>query len=215
VVEYNVPFIDVDPTLGATATRLFEYLVAAEVTINPPLATALVYAIITDTANLSRESSTRDFLAFTTLWPMADSHALAAMSRPRLSRSELDFFVSAIWGHHEIADLNFAWLGRVEEPDIIPRLADFALQFGDHSWSAVAGIHQERLHISFRYAGIEGSAGELAARLFGDIGSAGGHKSMAKAVVPLSSFCERENAANDEAIRERLIVIFSNAFDSA
>jgi hypothetical protein len=42
--------------------------------------------------------------------------------------------------------------------------------------------------ISVRNLGYSKNAGELVRRLFADIGSAGGHRAMAKAVVPMAAF---------------------------
>jgi hypothetical protein len=46
-------------------------------------------------------------------------------------------------------------------------------------------------------------------RLFGDIGSAGGHRNMAKAVVPLRRWREREGTTRDRSIEPRLRELFT------
>ena len=108
--------------------------------------------------------------------------------------------------------MNFVWLGKTKQPDIVPRIADFALQFGESSWSAVAAIYEKDLVISFRYTGQEADAGALSAFLFSNEGSAGGHKSMAKAVVPLSEFKATHGAKTSAQVRERLVEMFTGYF---
>jgi hypothetical protein len=53
------------------------------------------------------------------------------------------------------------------------------------------------------------NAGEMVKRLFGDIGSAGGHRNMAKAVVPLRRWREREGTTRDRSIEPRLRELFT------
>ena len=98
--NYKSYFSDIDLTLGATSTMIYEYLDAVGVKVGARLATALLYGITTDTMHLSRDTSQRDFLAFSALWPLANHQTLSAMSRPRLKRDELDFFVRALKSIH-------------------------------------------------------------------------------------------------------------------
>jgi nanoRNase/pAp phosphatase (c-di-AMP/oligoRNAs hydrolase) len=184
---YHAPFKTLDTTCGATATIMTEFLSAAGVEINARLATALLYGVITDTMLLAREASTRDFAAFNILWPLADHELLAAMSRPKLRPEELDYFVRAIQEREEVGGLLIIWLGVVKKEDIIPRIADFSMQIGETSVCAVGGVHKGQVVISIRSVDPELDAGAMASRLFGGFGSAGGHKTMAKAVMPLGA----------------------------
>ena len=54
--------------------------------------------------------------------------------------------------------------------------------------------------VSVRNLGYTRNAGELVRKLFADIGSAGGHRAMAKAVVPLPAFREKFGLLSDDAI---------------
>jgi hypothetical protein len=49
------------------------------------------------------------------------------------------------------------------------------------------------------------SAGEILKRLYDDIGSAGGHRMMAKAVVPLERFKEKFGEVSEQAIRDAML----------
>ena len=50
---------------------------------------------------------------------------------------------------------------------------------------------KDRVVISVRNVGYVRSAGDIMKKLYDDIGSAGGHRAMAKAVIPLDRFKER------------------------
>ena len=82
----------------------------------------------------------------------------------------------------------FAHLGRVKQEDIIPRLADFCLQIAGAEWSVVSGLFQKNVVISVRNVGHVKSAGEMVKKLFNDSSVAGGHRTMAKAVLPICNF---------------------------
>ena len=64
----------------------------------------------------------------------------------------------------------------------------------------ISGIVNDTLVVSVRNLGYTRNAGELVRKLFGDIGNAGGHRAMAKAVVPLQGFIDRYGQLTDEQI---------------
>ena len=47
--------------------------------------------------------------------------------------------------------------------------------------------------------------GEIMKKLYDDIGSAGGHRAMAKAVIPLDRFKERYGEVSDKVIRDAVV----------
>ena len=85
----------------------------------------------------------------------------------------------------------FVNLGRVERDDLIPQMADFSLSFEGIEWAFVSGVFESNYIISIRNVGYVRSAGRVLKEAFGDIGSAGGHASMAKAIIPINEFHRR------------------------
>ena len=77
-----------------------------------------------------------------------------------------------------------AFLGKVPREDFITYAADFFLDLEDVRWTIISGVVNEMMVISVRNLGYTRNAGEFVKRWFADIGSAGGHRAMAKAVVP-------------------------------
>ena len=84
-----------------------------------------------------------------------------------------------------------AFLGEVPREDFIPYVADFFLQLEDVKWTIVAGIVNGSFVVSVRNLGYSRNAGELVRKLFADVGSAGGHRAMAKAVVPIERYRQK------------------------
>jgi hypothetical protein len=53
------------------------------------------------------------------------------------------------------------------------------------------------------------SAGDIMKRLFDDIGSAGGHRAMAKAVVPVARFKEKFGEVSEKVIRDAIMPLIT------
>jgi nanoRNase/pAp phosphatase (c-di-AMP/oligoRNAs hydrolase) len=97
------------------------------------------------------------------------------------SGDTLDQFQRAIRDPTFVRQMAVVHLGAVEQPDTLVQVADFFLKMAEATWSIVSGIHDGTLIVIFR------NAGELALKIFGAVGSAGGHKDSARAEVPLEN----------------------------
>ena len=60
-------------------------------------------------------------------------------------------------------------------------IADFLMRIDRVTWSFVSGLYGKKLILIIRNDGVRLNAGNLAKQCFGQFGSAGGHKSMARA----------------------------------
>jgi len=97
-----------------------------------------------------------------------------------------------------------AFLGPAVREDFIPYVADFFLQLEDVKWTVVAGIVNDQMIVSVRNLGYSKNAGEFVRRFFADIGSAGGHRAMAKAVAPMRAFRDKFGNLEGELISAKL-----------
>ena len=205
----DAPFVDVRTKYGATSTIMTEYLISANERISERLATALLYGIRSDTLALSRRVTDDDLQAFVTLYPIANYNMLKQIERPELP-AEFARILSRALARMEVVDgLAVLNLGPVERDDIIVQVADFCLQFEGVEWVAVAGKLGSDLVIAVRNYGMSGdNAGDAVQNLFGDIGSAGGHRNMAKAVIKQTAWRRREGSTRDRFVEERLRELF-------
>jgi nanoRNase/pAp phosphatase (c-di-AMP/oligoRNAs hydrolase) len=203
--KYEAGFVDVRVPYGATATIMGEYLIDAGVKITQRLATALVYGIKTDTMLLDRGITTADIHVFMHFYPMANLNILRQIEHVSLEFGEMTTVVHALKTARMIDNMLFAFLGKVEREDMVPRLADFCLQLGGTQWAFVSAIFQGNLVCCVRNVGYVKHAGELVFKAFGDIGSAGGHRSMAKAVMPVNKFKKRFKVARRKQIGPAII----------
>jgi nanoRNase/pAp phosphatase (c-di-AMP/oligoRNAs hydrolase) len=99
----------------------------------------------------------------------------------------LQYFKRALDDVHMRKGRAFVHLGTVVHPDVCVQIADFFMSTDTIKWSVVSGVYQRKLVVIFRNDGIRTDAGKLAKRSFGKWGSAGGHKSAARAEVPLEA----------------------------
>ena len=95
----------------------------------------------------------------------------------------------------------FAHVGRVRNPDILVIIADFFNRVHEVSWVFVSGIHGERLVVIFRCDGYKKNAGTLAAKTFGELGVAGGHREAARAEVPLKNLAKQDQDFDTVTLR--------------
>ena len=188
-----------------------EYLISAQERVSERLATALLYGIKSDTLMLSRRVTDDDLQAFTFLYPLANYNLLRRIERPELPLSFARILARAM-GRISVRDeLAVVHLGPVKRDDLIVQMADFCLQFEGAEWVAVSGKLGDNLVIAVRNHGAGRSAGDVVRKLFGDIGSAGGHRNMAKAVIPLRAWRRREGSTADKTIEPRLRELFAGA----
>ena len=78
------PFFDIRPKYGATATILAEYMLAAGIQPTHAVATALIYAIRSETQDFAREYTGPDKAIHDLFFPQANHRLLARIQSPRL-----------------------------------------------------------------------------------------------------------------------------------
>jgi nanoRNase/pAp phosphatase (c-di-AMP/oligoRNAs hydrolase) len=203
--SFKARFADLRTAYGSTSTIFTEYLRAAGMEPSQRLATALVYGIKTDTLFLERGSNLADLSAFNFLYPLANKAMITRIERPALPREDLEAMGRAL-SHLQVDNgVAVIHMGEINREDVIPQMAEFCLQIEGVDWSIVSGLVHDRVVISVRNVGYVKSAGDIMKRLYDDIGSAGGHRAMAKAVVPLDRFTERFGEVSEKVIRDAVL----------
>lgn len=180
-------FVDIRPTYGATATIMTEYIKAANIKPSEKLATGLFYAIKTDTGNFGRKTVMKDIEAFQYLFRHANHQLERRIGQTDIPQEFLPFFEKALKEKVIRRQRIYAHLGDVPNPDLCVQIADFFMRINHMTWSIVSGVFDGKLIIIFRNDGIRRSAGNVASGGFGTYGSAGGHKSVARAEIPVES----------------------------
>jgi nanoRNase/pAp phosphatase (c-di-AMP/oligoRNAs hydrolase) len=193
--------VDIRPEYGATASMMVEYLRAASMKPSVALATALFYAIKVDTHNFEKKSLLADGVSFRYLFNIANKNLVRKIELSELRESELNYFKTAFEEMKINNNRLYAHVGRVRNPDILVIIADFFNRVHEVSWVFVSGIHGERLVVIFRCDGYKKNAGTLAAKTFGELGAAGGHREAARAEVPLKNLAKQDQDFDTVTLR--------------
>src|SRR5690606_11814933 len=167
-------------------------------------ATAMLYAIKSDTLFFNRQANRVDLEAFSYLYSLADAALIRKMEGAEITMERLGYVMKATQ-HGRLQDQVFcAFLGEIPREDFVPYVADFFLQVEDTKWTIVGGVVNKSRVVSVRNLGYSRNAGEFVKKCFGALGSAGGHRAMAKAVVPVEAYREKYGELKPEAVTARL-----------
>jgi nanoRNase/pAp phosphatase (c-di-AMP/oligoRNAs hydrolase) len=207
---YDAVIKDIRTAYGATATILTEYLQAAGTEVRPKLGTALLYGIKSDTQLLGRDTSAADIQAFAALHACHSPALLRRIERPALPQDGLRALGRALSNTKVAEGIHLLVLGRVRE-DVIPQVAELGLQAEGADWSVAAGIVGSNLVFSVRNVGYVRAAGEVVRAVVEGLGVGGGHRSMAKGIIPLAAFREVYGTHDRATIRGALLDAFAKA----
>jgi nanoRNase/pAp phosphatase (c-di-AMP/oligoRNAs hydrolase) len=178
-------FIDIHDDYGANSTILTEYLQASKISPSPRLATALFYGIKSDTNSFARTTVANDINAFRYLYQYANLNIIKKVESSEITKKTLPSFQLALERLTFVKRTVVIHLGEVQDAATLVIIADFFMKMAEATCSIVSGIVDQKLIVIFRNAGFRRNAGKLAKKMFGHLGSAGGHKSMARAEIPI------------------------------
>lgn len=172
-------WVDVRSHYGVTATILYEYLLAFGLQIDPELATAIFYAIKSDTQDLGREANKPDKEAYLKLFPLVDKQLLCQIMNPRQPAEYFRTIKRAIdqarvYGRAIIADMQ-----KVSFPELVAEMADFLLKLEGVDAVLVFGEYSREMYLSIRAVSDDTNAGDIMKLVLEGIGTGGGHSNMA------------------------------------
>jgi nanoRNase/pAp phosphatase (c-di-AMP/oligoRNAs hydrolase) len=201
----GVLFADIRTEMGATSTMISGYLIEQRVVVSPPVATALLYGIDSETTGYPREATALDDGALIWLFPRADKDLLAQIRNPKLPQSHFATFRTALANAFLYRDLVVSWCDEVTQPDIVAEIADFFVRFDQVNWALAAGVFEGRLKLSLRASQLGGQAGEILHDVVDGMGNAGGHDKRAGGAVLLADVRPETIQETLRTIRHRLL----------
>ncbi|GAB6145067.1 DHH family phosphoesterase [Desulfocicer niacini] len=188
-------FNDIRPEYGACSSMMTEYLKSAGVKPSQKLATGLLMGIKTDTGGF-RQAAMEDVRAFQYLYQFANTCLMARIEQAEFKETDLEFIGHAIKQRKIINHRVYAHTGKIENPDQCVIVADFFMRIESANWSIISGIYEEKLVIIMRNDGLRRSAGNTVKDAFSHIGSAGGHRTMARVEIQMTEL-EKEVLEDD------------------
>ena len=181
-----VPYADVQPEIGATVTLLDQYLEIARIVPDSDLATAMFYALKTDTRGLSRGASSTDKVVYLKLLAQIDHSKLIQVEQAGLSQVYFRAFSHGLHAARVYAQSVVADLGMMHRPDLAAEMADLLIRLDGARAVLCLGLHEQILHFSIRTELLGQDAGLLVQQVIVSPGKAGGHGTMAGGQVPLA-----------------------------
>ena len=171
-----VPWFDVRPDGETSTSIVVGYLMDRGIALDPLFATAVVYALKTDTRDFTRGASEQDLQVYSHAMGHADLHALGQIVNPQLETNHYELAHLALETARVRGSAVVSWLPTLPYPDLVAEIADWLVRRRHTDWCLCAGVYQGSLRFSLRTEDPDGRAGSVAVRLvrrFG--GSAGGH----------------------------------------
>jgi len=198
-------FFDVRRRYGATATILLEYIVEAGIIPDTSLATALLYAIRSDTQDLGREAGRADVEAIGFLFPIANKRMLGEIQRGSVEKAYFRMLAEGLENARMYGNCIVTTLGDTENPDMIGEVADLLLREDDTNWTLCTGFYQNKLLLSVRTSAQDMGADRVVQRIVAGRGTGGGHQTYAGGQVPLKKDTRSERENLERVIRQKFL----------
>lgn len=181
-VDYK--YCDIRPNVGACASIIANYFFDGEIEMDEKTATALIYGIKVDTANLTRGVSRLDLDMFYRLYWFCDHHVLSMLESSGIQFDDLKAYANAINSIKIYDNISIAHTGTDCPEQLIASISDFMLALSEVDCSIVYSIRKDGIKLSVRSCVRRIDCGKLTNIALSGIGSGGGHASMAGGFVP-------------------------------
>lgn len=189
ITDYK--FCDIRPRVGACASIITAYFISNDIKISRDMATALMFGIKVDTANLSRGVSNLDLNMFYALYTQCDMDLINSLETSTLQFEDLNAYANAIKSIKVYDNISFANTGNHCPESLIASISDFMLLIAGVNLCVVYSIKVDGIKISVRSDVGSFDAGQLTNDALAGIGSGGGHPSMAGGFVPFTENHEK------------------------
>jgi nanoRNase/pAp phosphatase (c-di-AMP/oligoRNAs hydrolase) len=177
--DRKLAHFDIRPNLGASATIATQYFYEQQLEPNKPLATALVYALQTDTHSAEATIARGDKWAYGWLISRADLQILRDIENAPLGSDWYADLFLAMENTFVYEDAALCFLPHAVSPEIIGEVADLLIR-GEHINKVFCGAAIERaILISVRTTSEGGDASRLLQKTLGKLGHGGGHRHRA------------------------------------
>lgn len=194
-IDYK--FMDVRPEVGACASIIAQYFYENNIPLDKTIATALMYGIKIDTADMTRGVSKLDLEVFQNLYFAADMSLISLFSSNELQLKDLQAYSTAIESIEVDGQICFANTGSNCPDGLIATISDFIMSLENIDFSVVYSYNNGGIKMSVRSSKHSGlNAGEIAMKALDEIGTGGGHFNMAGGFVPYNEALDIEDLVN-------------------
>lgn len=185
-INCNYEYFDLQ-IIGACASIIASYFRQTNTPISPNAASALAYGIKMDTADFTRGTTQTDIDMFQYLFAHADWSLVKHMYSNTLEYDDLRAYDAAISNVKIFGTTAFAYIPFSCAPALVAIISDFILALDVVDIAIVYARNKEGIRFSIRSERPAFHAGDLIVLALTDIGSGGGHPSMAGGMIPLEN----------------------------
>ncbi len=171
----NLPLLDIRPQVAASATIAATYLKEQHLEPDRRLATALLYALRSETRGYETHYSRLDHQVLSWLTRRADPSLLAEIENAPLPVEYFGDLALALQSSFVYEDAIFCMLPRAAGPEIIGEVADLLIRREGISRVLCAAVCDHAVLLSVRTAASGGNATDLLRETIRGLGRGGGH----------------------------------------
>lgn len=182
-------YSDIRPNIGACSSIIASYFFESGTPIPRNVATAILYGIKVDTANLTRHVSELDLDMFYHTFKLADIELTKSFDMSTLQFNDLTAYAHAINSIQVYDDISFTNTGINCPEALIANISDFMLSLSEVSLSIVYSLRNDGIKLSLRSDNANYDAGQIINYALKGIGNGGGHSTMAGGFVE----CNHDN----------------------
>lgn len=180
----HAPFLDIRPEYGACASIIAEYFTESQTLMHKRIATALSFAIATETRDMERVKKKAEVDIYTWLLAKADHPVLGRLRNPKIERDYVRILSQALQtAEFYPPDIAVCHLPELPRTDDLGRIADFLDQMEVVKWTLCTENKDVGFLLSMRSSKKDAKCEEIAKKVIRDEGDFGGHGMMAGGII--------------------------------
>ncbi len=190
----HAPFLDIRPEYGACASIVAEYFFESGASMHKRVATALAFAIATETRDMERVRKQAEVDTYTKLLARADHPVLGQLRNPKIERGYVRTLSEALESAELYTpDIVACHLPELPRSDDLGRIADFLDRMEVVKWTLCTEKKGDVYLLSIRSSLKDAKCEVIAEGVIGNCeGDFGGHGMMAGGVI-------KERSSGEEA----------------
>ena len=199
-------YSDIRGHVAATASIATSYLQEQNIEPSPKLATAILYAIETETAGGESAYSSLDLSIITWLTPRADRKLLAEIRHAPVEPTYYAEITLAFQNSRIYDDTVFCILPHASSPEIVAEVADLLIRCKTINRVFCGAVVKTDMFVSVRTTGSGGNATQLVRAILKGLGNGGGHSRRAGGRIILPQKMQRVSRSLESTLRTRWLV---------
>jgi nanoRNase/pAp phosphatase (c-di-AMP/oligoRNAs hydrolase) len=180
-------------------------LIGCGLELDPDLATAIAYAIASETQDLKREATRADREAYQLAFASARLTVLGRIRHPARTREYYRTIARAMGKVMLSRNTSVCHIGPVDEAEVVAEVADFLARMERVTWCLVSGLHEGQMVLSIRSTQPNAKAEQVIRKALGRQGKGGGHGMIAGGLMPVAS--PEDYVLQAERLTERFLSV--------